>query len=67
MAQPRVMTFAECAALRDVEAAEQAMRDAAARLEDAHERLAATTRRERRRERLKAGVDRHLELIAGAR
>jgi hypothetical protein len=65
--QPRVMTPAECAALLDVESAEQAMRYAAGRLEDAHERLAATTRRERRRERLKAGLDSHLELIAGAR
>jgi hypothetical protein len=67
MAQPRVMTPAEHSALLDVEAAERAISDAAIRLQDARERLVVITRRERRRERLKAGLDTHIQLIASTR
>jgi hypothetical protein len=65
--QPRTMTPAECAALFDVEAAEQAVRDATIALEAARRRLTAVTRRERLRQRPGAALDTHLRLVVGSR
>ncbi|HYM53717.1 MAG TPA: hypothetical protein VES97_00025 [Solirubrobacteraceae bacterium] len=61
------MTPVECAAMRDVEVAEQAVRDAIAALETAHERLEVIMRREHRRELVKAGAHLHLRLVVGTR
>ncbi len=57
------MTWAECLAVRDVEAAEQAARDALLGLEAARERLALVTRRERRREQTEAKTRVHLRVV----
>jgi hypothetical protein len=62
----RTMTSAEQEALRQLEVAEQALNAALAARDAAHQRLEAITRRECRRERVKASP-RHLRLIVGAR
>jgi len=62
----RAMTTAERVALRELEAAEQALSEALAARDTAHDRLEATTRRERRRERARSST-RHLRLIVGTR
>ena len=62
------MTAAEIAAIRDLEAAEQAVSNAVSVREAARERLTVIMRRERRREQAKErSSPMHLRLIAGAR
>jgi hypothetical protein len=62
----RTMTPAEQEALCQLDAAEQAVNEALAAREAAHQRLEAITRRERRRAQAKASP-RHLRLIVGTK
>jgi exonuclease VII small subunit len=61
------MTPAECVALRELEAAEQAVKDAVQALEAARERVSVVTRRETHRERAKTRARAHLRLVRAAR
>ncbi|MGD1057588.1 MAG: hypothetical protein ABR992_09265 [Solirubrobacteraceae bacterium] len=63
----RTMTTAEIAAMRDLEAAEQAVSHAVMAREAARERLAHIMSRERHLEQAKERPPLHLRLIIGAR
>jgi hypothetical protein len=60
------MTPAEIAAIRDLEAAENAVNEAMLARETARQRLTDIMRRERRREQARDHPQAHLRLIAGA-
>ncbi|HEX5853951.1 MAG TPA: hypothetical protein VFY36_12770 [Solirubrobacteraceae bacterium] len=61
------MTPAECAAMRELEAAERAVKDAVQALEAAREWMTVVTRRETRRERAKTRARAHLRVVRAAR
>lgn len=61
------MSPAEIVAMRDLEAAEQAVSDALMKLETARQRLADIMSRERQREQAKERPSLHLRLVVGAR
>jgi hypothetical protein len=62
----RTMTPAEIAAIRNLEAAENAVNEAMLAREAARQRLTDTMRRERRREQARERPQVHLRLIASA-